>query len=60
MVRKVGITDQMILNKYTEGFSNAELAAYAGLTERAIQNVLYKSGIDSIQRPRKHKVNEDF
>ncbi|PKG44453.1 MULTISPECIES: LAGLIDADG family homing endonuclease [unclassified Planococcus (in: firmicutes)] len=60
MVRKVGITDQMILNKYTEGFSNAELAAYAGLTERAIRNVLYKSGIDSIQRPRKHKVNEDF
>lgn len=60
MARIRGITDQMILDKYAEGLSTSELAAYAGVTERAIRNVFYKSGINNIQRPRKHIVNEEF
>lgn len=60
MARIRGITDEMILNKYAEGLSIAELATFAGVSSRAIRNVFYKSGTNNIQRPRKHKVNEDF
>ena len=55
-----GITDEMILDKHNEGKSRKELAAYAGVSERAIRDVLYKNGVTNIKRPRKNKVNEQF
>lgn len=58
--RNVGVTDEMIIEKYNSKIRTAEIAEFAGITPRAVRNVLYKHGITRVKRPRKYNVNEDF
>ncbi|MCR2822863.1 LAGLIDADG family homing endonuclease [Lederbergia panacisoli] len=65
MARKLGITDEMIIQMYKDGMPYKEMVPIIGISERAIRNVMYKHGIkmnreQSSGQPRKHKVNEDF
>lgn len=65
MPRKLGITDDLIIQMYKSGMPFKEMIPIIGLSDRAIRNVIYKHGIEINRKqfsgqPRKHKVNEDF
>lgn len=65
MPRKPGITDEMIIKMYKSGMSYKEMVPIAGISDRAIRNIMYKHGVEmnrerSSGQPRKHKVNEHF
>jgi hypothetical protein len=54
------ISDGEIIELYQSGVKYKEIAHLAGISPRAIRNVIYKHDIPLRPRYRKHKVNEDF
>lgn len=65
MVRKKGITDEMIVEMYLSGMAVKDIAEKVGITPAGVSYIRNKHGIKAIReqssgQPRKHKVNEDF